>query len=71
MNWVNRMFCDANGVPDDARVAAFIIVLAFVGNSVFSIIMSTNHAFDAQQFGIGTGAMAAGIGCWFGVRKSN
>lgn len=68
MNWLNKMFSDAEGVPDDARVAAFIIVLAFVGNSVFAVVMSATHAFDAQQFGIGVGAMAAGIGLWFGQR---
>jgi hypothetical protein len=71
MNWLNKMFCDEQGIPDDARVSAFIIVLAFVGNSIFAVIMSISHAFDAQQFGIGVGAMAAGIGVWFGARKNN
>ena len=68
MNWINKMFCDEAGIPDDARVAAFLIVLAFVGNSLFAVIASPTHAFDAQQFGIGVGAMAAGIGVWFGQR---
>ena len=68
MNWINRMFCDPNGIPDDARVAAFLIVLAFISNSVFAVIMSKTHGFDAQQFGIGVGAMAAGLGLWFGQR---
>ena len=68
MNWISRMFSDDAGMPDDARVAAFIIVLAFVGNSIFAVVMSATHAFDAQQFGIGVGAMAAGIGLWFGQR---
>ena len=65
---MNRMFSDAEGIPDDARVAAFMIVMAFVGNSIFAVVMSPAHAFDAQQFGIGVGAMAAGIGVWFGQR---
>ena len=68
MSWINRMFSDAEGIPDDARVAAFMIVMAFVGNSIFAVVMSPAHAFDAQQFGIGVGAMAAGIGVWFGQR---
>ena len=68
MSWINRMFSDAEGIPDDARVSAFMIVLAFVGNSIFAVVMSKTHAFDAQQFGIGVGAMAAGIGVWFSQR---
>ena len=68
MNWINRMFSDPNGIPDDARVSAFMIVLAFVGNSIFAVVMSSTHGFDAQQFGIGVGAMAAGLGLWFGQR---
>lgn len=68
MSWIGRMFSDDAGVPDDARVAAFLIVLTFAGNSVYAVVMSTTHAFDAQQFGIGVGAMAAGIGLWFGQR---
>ena len=68
MNWINRMFSDADGIPDDARVSAFMIVLAFIGNSVFAVVMSSTHGFDAQQFGIGVGAMSAGIGVWFSQR---
>ena len=68
MNWINRMFSDADGIPDDARVSAVMIVLAFVGNSIFAVVMSSTHGFDAQQFGIGVGAMAAGLGLWFGQR---
>src|SRR5512135_93360 len=69
MNWINKLFCDANGVPDDARVAAFLLVLAFIGNSIYATV--TGHTFDAQQFGVGSGALAAGIGGWFGFRKAN
>lgn len=71
IDWIKRMFSDASGEPDDARVAAFMMVVSFIGNSITGVIMSQSHAFDAQQFGIGAGALAAGIGVWFGQRKDN
>ena len=70
-SWIERMFLDASGEPDDARVAAFLIVLAFIFNAVYAVVAGKDHTFDAQQFGIGAGALAAGIGCWFGQRKAN
>jgi hypothetical protein len=71
MDWIKRLFEDADGVPDDARIAAFLMVLAFCGNSITSVWLTTAHAFDAQQFGIGAGAISAGLGGWFGFRKGN
>ena len=71
LDWIKKLFADANGVPDDARIAAFLLVLSFIGNSITGVVMSTSHAFDAQAFGIGAGALAAGIGVWFGARKGN
>ena len=71
MIWLRRIFEDKDGVPDDARIAAFLLVLSFIGDSAASVIMSVSHAFDAQQFGIGAGALAAGVGVWFGQRKEN
>ena len=43
MSWINRMFSDADGIPDDARVSAFMIVLAFVGNSIFAVEIGRAH----------------------------
>lgn len=71
MIWLNKMFCDANGVPDDARVAAFLITLTFCAAQLMGIWLGAAHSFDAQQFGIGAGAMAAGIGGLFGLRKDH
>ena len=71
MNWLARLFADATGEPDDARVAAFLIVLTFIGNSVSAVWLSPSHTFDAQSFGLGAGGLAAGIGVWFGQRKAN
>ena len=71
INWIKRLFEDANGLPDDARVAAFMVVVTFMVNSTTSVWMSQTHTFDPQAFGIGAGALATGLGLWFGVRKDN
>lgn len=69
--WIARVFADANGVPDEARIGAMLLIVAFCGNSIAAVVMSASHAFDAQTFGIGAGALAAGLGAWLGLRKDN
>jgi len=71
MNWLKSLFADANGIPDDARLAAFLLVLSYIANSIVAIVMSHEHLFNAQEFGIGAGALSAGIGVWFGQRKDH
>jgi len=71
MNWINLMFSDANGIPDDARIAAFLLVLAYIINSSMGVYLSEEHLFDPEKFGIGAGALSAGVGVWFGARKGN
>ncbi len=70
-DWIKKAFEDCQGVPDDARVSAFLLVVAFIGNTITAVIMNPAHVFNAQDFGIGAGALAAGIGAWFGIRKGN
>lgn len=69
MEWLRKAFEDTNGNPDDARMAAFILVLSFIGNAFFATYQG--QIWHAQDFGIGAGALAAGIGGWFGFRKTN
>lgn len=71
IRWVARVFEDSAGVPDEARIGALIMVVGFVGNSVVSVVMGPAHAFNAQDFGIGAGALTAGLGAWLGLRKNN
>jgi len=71
LDWLNRAFSDANGEPDDARIAAFMMVLTFLGNSIASVALNPHHLFDPQAFGIGAGAIAGGVGVWFGARKDH
>ena len=69
LDWIKKLFADANGVPDDARIAAFLLVLSFIGNSITGVVMSTSHAFDAQAFGIGAGAQSSCVTASMAIRR--
>lgn len=69
--FIKSGFTTKDGELDDARLAAFMLVVAYIGHSLISIIMNPAHTFDAQNWGVGAGALAAGIGMWFGARKDN
>ena len=68
--WLSKLLADPAGLPDDGRVAAMLLVLAFIGLAGWNVIV-LRHAFDMQQFGVGAGALTAGVGGWFGLRKGN
>ena len=70
INWIKKLFEDPNGIPDEARVSAMLLVLGYVGMGAWSIVME-HRPMDFQQYGVGIGAMAAGIGGWFWGRKDN
>lgn len=69
--WLKRVLEDSAGIPDEARIGAMLVILTFCGNSIASVVMSSTHTFDPQSFGIGAGALAAGLGAWLGLRKDN
>lgn len=69
--WLHRLLSDVSGIPDEARLAALVMILTFCGNSVVSVVLSETHAFDMQAFGVGAGVLATGLGAWFGLRKDN
>lgn len=71
IDWVKKMLSDVNGIPDEARVSAIIIIITFCFGNIYSVIMSPTHTFDTQAFGMGVGAMALGLGLWMGIRKDN
>ncbi len=66
MNWLKSMLTGADGTIDDARVHASLMVLAYIGSTVYAI--HKGQAFDPQAFGVGAGALSAGVGGWFGFR---
>ena len=68
--WISKLLADPAGLPDDGRVAAMLLVLGYLTLSGWNVI-ALHHAFDMQQFGVGAGALSAGVGGWFGFRKGN
>ena len=68
--WISKMLSDPAGLPDDSRVAAMLLVLAYIALSAWSVI-DQGHAFSMVQFGAGAGTLAGGIGAWLGLRKGN
>lgn len=68
-NWFARLLEDPSGIPDDARIHAGLVVLTFLGATLYSVYRTGE--FHAQDWGIGCGAMCVGLGAWFGIRKGN
>lgn len=68
-SYVAALVADSNGVPDDARVCAMFVVLCYCALTAYSVV-AHKQVFDAQQFGVGAGALAAGVGGWFRLRGS-
>ena len=69
MNPIKQMFTDKDGVWDDGRIAAFIMVLAFVYNSVHAV--NLNQMWNPQEYGVGAGALVAGLGALLKLRGDN
>ncbi len=65
--WLKSVLTDPNGLWDDARICAVLMVLAYIGLSGWDVIKLGQH-FDMQQFGVGAGALSAGVGGWFKLR---
>ena len=64
------MFSDPNGLADDGRVGAFLVVLGYIAIAGWDVMVN-KKPFDPQQYGIGAGALFAGVGAMFGIRKGN
>ena len=69
LDWIKKAFEDSTGVPDEARVCAVSMVLGYLLLAAYSVIFQS-HPFDMQAFGIGAGALSAGVGGWFNLRGS-
>lgn len=67
MNWIKELFADAQGLADDARIGAFLLIITYCGASVYAIY--GGQKWDAQAFGLGAGFLATGVGALFGLRK--
>ncbi len=69
--WIKGGLSYGDGTMDDGAMAALGTVIAYVGISAYSVYASSDHAFKMQEFGIGAGALFAGVGVLLGQRKVN
>ena len=67
--WLKGLLADPNGVPDDGRLAALLIVLSYIGNSAYALHLG--QVWNPQDYGIGAGAVLAGAGGLFKLRAGN
>jgi hypothetical protein len=69
MKWLSQIFTDSQGSHDIARYLAALSVFHSLAMSGWDVI--ANHAhFDMQNFGMGIGAMFAGLGALLGFKKN-
>ncbi|MFA6213531.1 MAG: hypothetical protein WC714_29105 [Candidatus Obscuribacterales bacterium] len=71
MNWIKGGLSYADGTMDDGAIAALATVAAYIAISAYSVYASASHVFNMQEFGIGAGALFAGVGVLLGQRKVN
>ena len=62
--WLRSLVTNAQGIVDEARISAILIVITFIG-MVLVDILGHGNKFDMQAYGLGSAAMAGGIGAWF------
>ena len=68
--WISKMLSDPAGLPDESRVAAMLLVAAYIVLAGWTVI-AQHQPFNMLQFGAGAGALSGGIGAWLGLRKGN
>ena len=52
MDWLKRTLSESNGTPSSIRIGLFLVILAVVGVTVYSIV---RHTLDHTPWDIGTG----------------
>jgi hypothetical protein len=53
---------------DVGRVLWFLCMLAFIGQSIYALVISADHHFDPQAYGLGAGGILAGGGGGIGFK---
>ncbi len=62
-----QMLKNVNGTLDDGKVSAILMVLVYLGCSVYAIYKG--QLWNPQDFGIGAGALMAGVGGMFKLKS--
>lgn len=63
--WWSKAFEDPVGIPDDARIAAAGIFLAYVVFTAVWLWLTRASVFDPLKWASGAAALAGGFGVWF------
>ncbi len=66
--WIIDLFRDQNSDADETVLYALSGVLTYNALAIYSVVASTTHAFDMQAYGIGFGAILAGIFAGYGLK---
>ena len=69
--WIKGGLSYSDGTMDDGAIAALGTVIAYLAISAYSVYASDGHHFNMQEFGVGAGALFAGVGVLLGQRKFN
>jgi len=74
--WIKGGYTASDGSLDDARLSATALVVGFIVFAFYAIKQAPPQnlqevAETIKNFGIGAGALSAGVGGWFGFRKDN
>lgn len=68
VNWLKELFSRSRDVVDDSAFSAVLIVIGFVGNSMWALIEHP-ESWNPTSYGAGAAALASGIGFMFKLRK--
>lgn len=68
MTWLRDLFTDANGDADETVVYAISGISVFLWLQIYDVVV-LQHAFSAQGFGVGFGAITAGIFAGYGLKS--
>lgn len=66
--WLKDLLTDANGDADETVLYAFLGIMTFVWMQVYDVIY-LKHAFNPQGFGVGMGAILAGVFAGYGAKS--
>lgn len=66
--WLLDLFLDANGDSDETVLYALAGIVTFNGLAIYHVVVK-GLPFDMQAYGIGFGAILAGIFAGYGVKS--
>jgi hypothetical protein len=67
ITYIKSMVADPNGLADDARLCALLLVFTFIGGVLIDLLINHNK-FEPQAYGLGSASLCGGVGAWFLMR---